>query len=207
MLQESFSFQMDPQASSSNSGTLPFFLIPLAIAAWKLITRSASLYKCRAWHWWINRQIGPSSSMQNTEIVLVMVALVMVDGTAEYAIIPPHLHVGREGKWLLNLRHLVTATSNLTQHPQEFQSWRHTRSTSMGGRSSNISFASDPSNSSNVLWHEGGYGLLYADITNMRGLTPYKWKKSQHKHNNAVQTCHGRQDMYLARISMPESRE
>lgn len=36
--------------------------------------------------------------MQNTEIVLVMVALVMVDGTAEYAIIPPHLHVGREGK-------------------------------------------------------------------------------------------------------------
>lgn len=48
--------------------------------------------------------------MQNIETVLVM-----VDGAAQYAIIPPHLLVGGEGKSPSNLRHLVTATSNLTQ--------------------------------------------------------------------------------------------
>lgn len=41
--------------------------------------------------------------MQNIETVLVM-----VDGTAQYAIIPPHLLVGGEGKSPSNLRHLVT---------------------------------------------------------------------------------------------------
>lgn len=47
----------------------------------------------------------------------------------------------------------------------------------MGGRLSNISFVFDLFNFFNVLWYEGGYGLLYVDIINMRGFIFYKWKK------------------------------